>query len=219
MQDSSNCAPSSERNAKSRLFATGVVVALATMVMAVGACSSKSEAEERVKALENYGDLPAFSFQSQEDQAFTDKDMRGHVTIANFIFTRCPSICPVFTMKMQRIGEKTSEKIHLVSFSVDPEYDTPARLLEYSKNYDANPARWHFLTGDSAAVKEIVEGALKISMVRNGEDEHGVPDIVHGSHFVLFDSKGSIRGYYNSDELERVDALRADAEALAQLDN
>jgi len=181
-------------------------------------CAKKSDAEERVKALEIYGTIPAFSFQTQEAVTFTDENMRGHVTIANFIFTRCPTICPVFTMKMQRIGEDTNAKVHLISFSVDPEYDTPARLLSYSKDYAADPKRWHFLTGDSEAVKEVVEGALKISMERNGEDEHGVPDIVHGSHFVLFDSKGNIRGYYNSDDVQRIDALRADAEALVLLD-
>ncbi len=197
---------------------TWLLLAVAMTSASVLGCAKKSDAEERGKALEIYGTIPAFSFQTQEGVTFTDENMRGHVTIANFIFTRCPTICPVFTMKMQRIGEDTNAKVHLVSFSVDPEYDTPARLLAYSKDYDADPKRWHFLTGDSEAVKEVVEGALKISMERNGDDEHGVPDIVHGSHFVLFDSKGTIRGYYNSDDVQRIDALRADAEALVLLD-
>ncbi len=207
--------------ARARVISTAttrLLLAIALTSASALGCAKNSDAKARVKALEIYGTIPAFSFQTQYGVTFTDENMRGHVTIANFIFTRCPTICPVFTMKMQRIGEDTNTKVHLVSFSVDPEYDTPERLLTYSKEYDADPKRWHFLTGDSKAVKEVVEGALKISMERNGEDEHGVPDIVHGSHFVLFDSKGTIRGYYNSDDVQRIDALRADAEALVLLD-
>ncbi len=190
---------------------------LALLLLVAGYLFFRSTPASKAAPLEIYGKIPGFSFQTQEAAPYSPKDMLGHVSIANFIFTRCPSICPVFTMKLQRIGEDISEDIHLLSFSVDPEYDTPERLSQFAQNYSADPKRWHFLTGQTDKVKEVVEGALKISMQKNGLDENGVPDIVHGSHFVLFDSKGRIRGYYNSEDTERIDALKRDAEALSKL--
>ena len=167
-----------------------------------------------MEPLDVYGTVPSFAFTTQENVAFTDKDMLGHISIANFIFTRCPTVCPVFRLKPQRIAEPATQEIELISFSVDPEYDTPLRLAEFAKDYQADPKRWHFLPGDHKEVQALVEGALKISMEKEGEDEDGVPDIVHGGHFVLFDGTGSIRGYYNSDDASRIAALLRDAEAL-----
>jgi protein SCO1/2 len=178
--------------------------------------STSSSRASSPGSIEVYGAIPDFSFTKENGASFTKRDMLGHVSIANFIFTRCPTICPVFTMKMQRVAEQTSAKIQLVSFSVDPEYDTPERLAAYAAKHQIDTKRWHFLTGDHKAVKDTVEGALKISMERMGEDENGVPDIVHGSHFVLFDGEGQIRGYYNSDDAKRIATMIQDAESLSK---
>lgn len=185
----------------------------ATYRLASGSTSAGAAAS---LAPEVYGAIPDFQFTRQDGASFTKQEMLGQVTIANFIFTRCPTICPVFTMKMQRVAEQTDSKIQLISFSVDPEYDTPERLAAYAAKHRADTKRWHFLTGDYQEVKETVEGALKISMEREGVDENGVPDIVHGTHFVLFDSLGQIRGYYNSDDVERIAAMIGDAESLSK---
>lgn len=185
---------------------------LCLLLAAFAACSR----EKKQAPLEIYGEVPPFSFTTQEGKAFTRDDLLGNVSIANFIFTRCPTVCPVFSMKMQRVAERTAETIQLVSFSVDPAYDTPERLAAYASNYDADPSRWHFLTGDPKQVRDTVEGALKIAMVEEGIDENGIPDIVHGVHFVLIDDMGRLRGYYNSDDPERIDQLVADARRLVE---
>ena len=198
-----------------------VIVGLILSLCAAGFLSYQlvvraSAASEQDKPLEIYGTVPSFSFRTQEGAPFTDKDMRGHPSIANFIFTRCPTICPVFTLKMQRIAEQTTAPIELLSFSVDPEYDTPERLTAYAADFSVDAKRWHFLTGDEKEVRDTVEGAFKIAMERQGNDENGVPDIVHGFHFVLFDGEGRIRGYYNSDDVERIRSLIKDANRLAK---
>ena len=177
---------------------------------------SGSIANSAASTPEVYGDIPEFQFTRQDGASFTKQNMLGQVTIANFIFTRCPTVCPVFTMKMQRVSEQTDSSIQLISFSVDPEYDTPERLAAYAAKHRADTKRWHFLTGDHQAVKETVEGALKISMEREGVDENGIPDIVHGTHFVLFDREGQIRGYYNSDDVDRIAAMIRDAKSLSK---
>lgn len=188
-------------------------IVLATLGL-TGACERGEAAAE----LEIYGELPALAFTDQTGAAVTDDDLRGQPVIANFVFTRCPTVCPVFSMKMQRIAEQTAdlgERLQLVSFSVDPEHDTPPVLAAFAARYDADPARWRFLTGDPAAVKDTVEGALKISMERRGTLAGDVPDIVHGTHFVLLDPQLRIRGYYDSSDADRLRALVEDARALA----
>ena len=214
--------PQSETKSPAPLrLGTQLILGLILVAGAAGAYwvvtgATASSRASAPKAIEVYGSLPDFSFTKEDGASFTKRDMLGHVSIANFIFTRCPTVCPVFTMKMQRVAEQTSSEIQLVSFSVDPDYDTPARLAAYAAKHRADTTRWHFLTGDHRSVKETVEGALKISMERMGEDENGVPDIVHGTHFVLFDGEGQIRGYYNSDDAGRIATMIQDAESLSK---
>ena len=102
------------------------------------------------KVLPDLGSVPAFALTDELGRPFTDSAMRDNVTIVSFIFTRCDTICPVTAMKMERIQEKTFDvgvAVKLVSFSVDPTYDTPPKLAEFAKRYRANPERWRFVTG------------------------------------------------------------------------
>lgn len=78
--------------------------------------------------------------------------------MVNFIFTTCPSICPVmsatFAQTKKQLGP-VHDDIHFLSISIDPEYDTPKRLTAYAKKFNAGP-EWQFLTGsleDSIAVQ------------------------------------------------------------------
>jgi len=193
--------------------APSMLCLVAGLALFLGACKKPSEP---VSKIEVYGDVPEFSFVDQHKQPFTRANLLGKVSIANFIFTRCKTVCPVFTMKMQRVAEQTSSDIQILSFSVDPEYDTPKRLAAYTQERGIDDPRWHFLTGDAKKIKETVTGALKIAMERKGIDQDGVPDIVHGGHFVLIDAQAQIRGYYNADDIKRIQRLLADAKMLVQ---
>ena len=177
------------------------------IMSALGSCKNNP-------VLEDYGVVPDFSFETHRNQPFTQSSLLGHTSIANFIFTRCKTICPVETMKMQKLVTKTttSPSIAHYSFSVDPTHDTPEVLAEFAKEFGDDP-KWHFITGDSKAMRQTVEGALKISMEKRG-DIDGVPDIVHGNHFVLIDANAHIRGYYDSTDPKRMKQLIGDAMAL-----
>ena len=117
---------------------------------------------------------------------------------------------------MKRLTEKTSEipGIQHLSFSVDPEYDTPSVLKAYAASYQIG-TNWRFITGDSAEIRETVEGAIKISMDNLGL-KNGVPDIVHQNHFVLLDAQAHIRGYYDSTDEKRMARIIEDARSLAR---
>ncbi|MBT8494478.1 MAG: SCO family protein [Deltaproteobacteria bacterium] len=169
------------------------------------------------ESLEVYGKLPAFELVDQKNRKVANQDLAGKVVIANFIFTRCPTICPTFSMKMQRVAKRLADEdgITFVSFSVDPEYDSPEVLAEFAAKFKADPERWRFLTGDPETIKRTVTDGLAIAIEKRGELASGAPDIVHGTHFVLIDGDGLLRGYYNSDTRERIDELVRDARGLA----
>src|SRR5688500_10551832 len=121
-------------------------------------------------------------------------------------------------MKMERLAARTADVsgIQLASISVDPAHDTPAVLAAFAARYHADPARWRFLTGDPTAVRAAVEDGFKVAVEDRGELEGGAPDIVHGGHFLLVDADLTIRGYYDSGDAGRLDALVADARHLAE---
>lgn len=171
------------------------------------------------KPMPDLGAVGSFSLVDQTGQPFTEAAMAGHVSIVSFIFTRCDTICPVISMKMQRIQEKTfdvGDQVKLVSFSVDPQYDTPERLAEYAKRYQAEPERWRFVTGPYDKVHALIEGPFMTSMLRAGDRPSGVPDIQHGGYFLLVDPQLHIRGMYDSNVINQLDALMRDARYLAR---
>jgi protein SCO1/2 len=105
--------------------------------------------------------------------------------------------------------EKTD--VHLVSFSVDPEKDTPEVLRRYAERLQAEPGRWDFLTGPKSAIYKLSHDGFKLAM-SDGSDEQGLP--VHSTRIVLVDRHGQIRGYYDAIEPEAVTKLLADTNHL-----
>lgn len=173
----------------------------------------------RTEPLQHLGALPDFTFTRQDGQSFGRAQLLGRPYVANFIFTHCPTICPVFTAKMARVQKRTEglgSGLALVSFSVDPKRDTPEVLTAYAARYGADPARWNFLTGDYNQLRTTIVGGFKIAMGREGEDEDDIASIFHGSHFVLVDGQGEIRGYYNSEDDDAVERVSRDAERLVR---
>ena len=160
------------------------------------------------------GDLatvPTFSLTDERGQTFTEDALRGHVTIISFIFTRCPDICPVTSMKMRDLQEQTfdvGDKVKLLSISIDPAYDTPARLTEYAHRYGADPTRWRFITGPTDRVFALVEKGLMTSMMPEGE-LNGVPKIAHRGYLLLIDPSLHMRGFFEQDQPGLASVVRA----------
>jgi protein SCO1 len=209
-------APAPPRRATSRPLLWGIVGALLAGLVLAGAWLAL---RPRPEPLPDLGALPAFTFTRQDGRPFGLQQLQGRPFVANFIFTRCPTVCPLFSRKMAALQGRTRDvgaQLALVSFSVDPKYDTPERLAAYARRYGADEARWSFLTGDFQQLKGTIEGGFKISMGRETPDETDLMGIFHGTHFVLVDGAGHVRGYYDSSDAEATERLVQDAARLAR---
>lgn len=110
--------------------------------------------------------VPEFSLTTQAGETFTREELKGRVTVVDFMFTHCPFICPTLAQKMKGLQEAFRDlpEVRLVSVSVDPEHDTPAVLAEYAGKIGADPARWTFLTGDFETARRLSEDGLRLAL-------------------------------------------------------
>jgi protein SCO1/2/putative membrane protein len=177
---------------------------------------------------------PEFRFTERSGEPFGSDELKGKVWIADFVFTRCGGPCPIMTRRMSDLQAELSEleAVHFVSFSVDPERDTPEVLRQYAETYGAGP-RWWFLTGDRTEIYRTCEKGFLLAVVdqrrsaskplddtmasepgpqRDDSDYEHV--ILHRTDFVLVDHLGRIRGYYDGTDAERMDDLERAVYAL-----
>jgi protein SCO1 len=166
----------------------------------------------RQRSVSSYGTVPSFQFTNQNGQPFGSARLAGKIWIADFIYTTCPGPCPMISSRMSEL-QKPLEKtdVHLVSFSVDPEKDTPEVLRSYAERLQAEPGRWDFLTGSKSAIYKLSHDDFKLA-VSDGSDAQGIP--VHSTRMVLVDRHGQIRGYYDGTEADAITKLLADTNHL-----
>ncbi|MFZ5438439.1 MAG: SCO family protein [Myxococcota bacterium] len=161
--------------------------------------------------------VPPFFFVDQAGAPFSAEGLKGKVWVANFIFTRCPNICPKFTAKMGTLQDRSAQdlpQLELVSFTVDPEHDTPEVLSAYGLKHRANFARWHFVRGERAELEKVIrDGMMQPMDPGDGKD---LNTVVHGSYFALVDAELRVRGVYRFTEPASVDEVLRDAAVLLE---
>ncbi|GIN73864.1 lipoprotein [Bacillus sp. J14TS2] len=145
--------------------------------------------------------LEDFQYTDQEGQSFGLKDLEDKVWVGNLIFTNCTTICPTLTANMsdlqRQVEDAGIDNVHFVSFSVDPEVDTPEGLKKFGESFGANFSTWHFLTGYSQ--DEIEDYALKNFkewVVKPENDDQ----VIHGTKFFLMNKKGEVISDYPADK-------------------
>jgi cytochrome oxidase Cu insertion factor (SCO1/SenC/PrrC family) len=158
-------------------------------------------------------DLPEFALQDRAGRQVRLADLRGEPFVASFIFTRCGGVCPRITEQMIRLATLVQHPnlLRRVSFTVDPEYDTPAVLAAYARDHGIQDDRWLFLTGDPGTMRTLVHDGFKLAVENTGTAEE---PIVHSTRLVLVDRRGRVRGYYEAFEEEAVGKLLSDLRAV-----
>ena len=164
------------------------------------------------------GQAPEFSLINRDGRTLTNRDFLGSPWVADFIFTRCAISCPRMTQRMIQLEKLWPATLNTarVSFSVDPQYDTPEVLQTYADSWGIEDPRWFFLTGERETMKSIVMEGFKLALEMNpppGSVSPGEP-ILHSTRFVLVDSVGAIRGYYDVVEGGELERLAKDLRAI-----
>jgi protein SCO1 len=177
---------------------------LVSIAFAVIAGCSSPEPE-----LPTYGMVSDFSLTDQTGAAFSSDALNGHIWVANFIFTNCDGPCPRMTSQMHQVQDASSDMplVHMVSFTVDPDRDTPEVLAAYGRRNKADFSRWHFLTGPKEKLHTLKRETFLLGDVDGS--------LMHSTRFVLVDGNGRIRGFYHSDEQAGIDELIRDLRRLS----
>jgi protein SCO1 len=145
-------------------------------------------------------------------------DLKGKLIVMDYFFTSCRSTCPMLTqnmLKMQQSFAKggddmstpDSSIVQFVSFSVDPETDSVARLKKYADHYQIDPDNWWLLTGNRDSIYNYAFQELKVDKFDTIPIN---PDFVHTTRFVLIDKNFNVRGYYNGLDSTSLDKLSKD---------
>lgn len=161
-----------------------------------------------------YFKVPPFTFTDQNGKTITDSIMNNNVTIVDFFFTTCPSICIDMAKNMRKVQEHfiNDTNIIILSHTVDPQTDSVAQLFQYAIDNDVNSKIWHLLTGDKKAIYNQARKGYFITADQQGDG--GPSDFIHDQKFVLIDKERRIRGYYDGTDEAQVDQLIKDIEML-----
>jgi protein SCO1 len=156
------------------------------------------------------GIVPPFQLIDQNGQPFGSQQLLGKIWIADFVYSTCPGPCPMISSRMSETQKPLRDTdVKLVSFSVEPQHDTPAVLREYAARLNAQPGRWQFLTGDKATIYRLSHDGFKLAT-----GEGGAAGPIHSTRMVLVDRSGVIRGYYDATDADAVTRLLADTNHL-----
>jgi protein SCO1/2 len=136
---------------------------------------SPSAALPAVQRVQEGDPVPEFALVDEEGHPLTRATLSGHVTVLTFIFTRCPvpEYCPLMARRFGELQKAIAVdpgmngRAQLLSITLDPEFDRPEVLRAYGQAVGANPAIWHFGTGETEKVTSLVR-AFSVYTERNG---------------------------------------------------
>jgi protein SCO1/2 len=160
--------------------------------------------------LKKFSIVPPFSLTERSGKLITNQDLAGKIWVADFVYTTCPGPCPLVTANMARLQNAVASdpEVQLVTFTVDPETDTPAVLAKYADQFSADPNRWWFLTGPEKPLYSLIQnGFLQVVQDNRGQPpQPGQFTVTHSTYLALVDGDGNVRGFY--------DGVGADGRAL-----
>lgn len=151
-----------------------------------------------------------FQLIDQNGNEVTRETLLGRPWIANFIFTRCVTQCPMTCRKIMELSESLPDTdVRFVTITVDPEHDGVEKMAEFASIWQADPDRWLFLTGEKEAVYDLIRNAFKVAAWENfGTSRQPGYEFAHNNHLLHIDAEGRILGRYDSVIDEEVMTLR-----------
>ena len=161
-----------------------------------------------------YPKMIPFEFYNQDSIRVTNETFKGKVWIADFFFTTCPTICPTMTKNLKWLNEQTKDlekDVQFLSFTINPNHDTPSKLLAYKKHYNIRVNNWSFLTGEEDFTHQL---GIEHFQIFAGQDASAAGGYAHSGAFTLVDKEGYVRGVYLGTDMEHVKQLEKDLRKL-----
>ena len=178
-------------------------------VLLLSACGGGFKPDHKYK-------VGSFEFTDQNNETLSDEDLKGDVWLAQFVFTNCTTVCPPMMTNMVTLQEKLIENkiedYEIVSFSVDPEVDTPEIMGEYLEMFSApDESKWHMLSGyDQKTIEKFAASSFKQLVKQIPNDDQ----VIHGVSFGLVNQKNEVVKLYGGNEDVKYDIIVKDIKAL-----
>jgi len=173
--------------------------------------------------LKKFSIVPPFALTERSGRTVTNHDLAGMIWIADFIYTTCPGPCPLVTANMAKLQDAVAHdpQVRLVSFTVDPQTDTPPVLAKYADQYGADPNRWWFLTGPQKPLYDLIQnGFLQVVQDNSGQPpQEGQFKVTHSTYLALVDGDGNVRGFYDGVGADGRSELLRDIKVLEKKEN
>ena len=159
--------------------------------------------------------VPPFSFDNQQGQRVTDKDVAGKVYVAEYFFTTCKGICPRMNVNMKRLSDDLAGEtdFRILSYTVDPETDSVGRMKHYADSLGADPGRWWFLTGRKDSLYHLARNGYLLDDPKNNALNIN-EQFLHTQFVALVDKGGRVRKIYDGLKQDELDELEKDISVL-----
>jgi protein SCO1/2 len=178
-----------------------VLVALVLLVRIFGPARYSHASYDSSMELPKIKDVPPFALTERSGRQITNHDLAGKIWVADFVYTTCPGPCPLVTANMATLQNAVADdpQVQLVTFTVDPQTDTPAVLAKYANQFGADANRWWFLTGPEKPLYDLIQNGFYMAV----QDNRGQPaqqggfTVTHSTKLALVDGDGILRGFYD----------------------
>ena len=159
-----------------------------------------------------YHTIRPFEFRDQKNNLINNDSLANQIYIADFFFTHCPSICPKVTHQLKRVYDQfeDEDRLHIVSFTLDPKRDSIARLDDYANKLGVSADKWSFLTGPKDTIWSLAADYFSVAV----DDDEAAGGINHSGRIILIDTKGRVRSYCQGTEEKSVDQFIKDIHVL-----
>ncbi|MHA8067160.1 SCO family protein [Aquirufa sp. ROCK2-A2] len=167
--------------------------------------------------------IPEFQLINEKGEDFSSSNLKNKIYVANFFFTRCTTICPKLNSQVNRASDAflKSDDVEFISISVDPKFDQPDILKNYSAKFDSTKKNWHFLTGEKKYIYPLILKGFHVPLADASEYDQAIknPDetFIHSERLVLVDKEGVIRGFYDGTDRKEVDRLMMEIKVLQKI--
>jgi protein SCO1/2 len=161
--------------------------------------------------------IPDWTYLNQDSVLVTNKDLSDVVYVSDFFFRSCPTICPKTMREMKRIYTEfeNDPQVKLISFTIDPKRDTPAKLKEYASNLQVDDKKWWFLQGEKEATYD-----LALEYFNTAYEDSDIPGgFNHSGKLILTDKNGHIRSFSEGTDPEETPKLIRDIKILLKEQN